>query len=486
MRALSIRVLGAYAESLGVRTTLLPIVKPLATMGSPVTFSRREVTEIARFLDAEQVTHLGVYLMTATLKPYRLLAQALRQAGYGGVIMAGGVHATLCPEESLVDGADYAVQGPGEIPLKMILDGEEPGTIPGLVWRKNGGVQANAQSSSQRMDLDALPIQLYRFDQDRVLIDGKLRLHTWKIHRAYGDWGGRQYDIMTSRGCPNQCTYCCNVNRTKTCRQSVDRVIDELKQLREKHPQIEGVNFQDDAFFAGPREWVEEFCRRMKAEVGFPFIIRMIPRLVTPERIELFKSGGCHYVTMGLQGSDRINRTLYKRQENKASFLKAAKAVLDAGLYLSIDVIVHNPYETEDDLREVARTLNSLPRPNWGVVTLPLTAFPRTALYNRFAKDERLDELATDPYDSMLIPSGTGGYLTPEFWLLIMKLLLPAVPSELGAQLVAMDPSSPTDVKNVVRLARRVQRARKLSGWLRRRMPGLYRRLTLMQRRLGQ
>lgn len=485
-RALSLRVLGAYAESLGVRTTLLRIIKPLATIGHPVTFSAREVATIARFLEEEEVTHLGFYLMTATLKPYRLLVRALRDAGFGGVVMAGGVHASLCPEESLVDGADYAVRGPGELALEAILAAEEPVSIPGLVWRENGELRVNAQSAEQRIDLDSIPYQLLRFDQDKVLLEGKLRPYTRKVHDRFAGWGGRQYDMMTSRGCPNRCTYCCNVDRTETCRQSVDRVIGELRHLREQHPWIEGVNFQDDIFFAGPREWLDEFCRRMPAEVGLPFIVRMIPRLVTRERVEQLKAGGCHYVTMGLQGSDRINRSLYLRQENRRSFLTAAQIILRAGLYLSIDVIVHNPYETEEDLREVAETLNALPRPNWGVVTLALTPFPRTELHRRLEEDGLLERVAADPYDSMLLASRPGAYLTPRFWLLVMKTLLPVVSPEVGARLIALDPSRPENVASAENLARRVLRAKRASAWLRKRAPWLYRRLERAQRRMAK
>ncbi len=169
VRALTIRVLGAYAESLGVRTTLLVLVKPLATAGKPVAFSRCEVRQIARFLRREGVTHFGMYLMTASLKPYRQLAPALREAGFKGVILAGGVHATLCPEEALVEGADFAVQGPGELPLRMLFEGADPATIPGLVWRRNGAVVVNPQDAAQRVDLDSLPYPIFRFGRDSGL-----------------------------------------------------------------------------------------------------------------------------------------------------------------------------------------------------------------------------------------------------------------------------------------------------------------------------
>jgi radical SAM superfamily enzyme YgiQ (UPF0313 family) len=424
--------------------------------------------------------------MTATLKPYRLLVSALREAGFKGTILAGGVHAALCPEEALVEGADFAVQGPGELPLRMLFEGADPATIPGLVWRRAGAPVANPQTPEQRIDLDTLPFPIFRFGRDKVLVDGKLRRYTWRLHRRLTEWGGRYYDLITSRGCPYRCAYCCRVDRGAIRRASVGRVIAELKHLRQEHPQIAGVNIQDDAFFYGPEEWVREFCRRMKAEVGLPFIVRMIPRFVTPERIELLKSGGLDYVTMGFEGSDRLNATLYKRPENKESFLKAARTVLDAGLYLSIDVLVDNPYETEADLREMAETLNALPRPNWGIVSLSLTPFPGTPLYERAAKDRKLDRFATDAYDAMLMPSRPGAYMTPRFWRLLLTKLLPAISPQVAGPLIKAGPRNPQAVQAVERLARLTQRLRKLSAFLRDHLPFLYRLLVRRQRRLAR
>jgi radical SAM superfamily enzyme YgiQ (UPF0313 family) len=483
VRPLSIRVLGAYAESIGVRTTLLSIIRPLATHGHPVTFTSAEVGRLQAFLQQERVTHLGCYLMTASLKPYAFLVKALREAGYEGTILAGGVHVSLCPEESLVEGADYAVRGPGERPLEMILNGMTPAAIPGLIWRREGAKVVNPQTPDQQIDLDALPFPLFRFDRDWVLQRGHLSKLTWAIHQKHGGWHGKYYDLVTSRGCAYRCAYCCNVHVGRIQRSSVDRVIRELKHIKATAPGIRGVNVQDDSFFVGSDDWVREFCPRMKDEVGLPFIVRMIPRYVTPERLELFKSGGLQYVTMGLQSSNRINRDVFNRKEDSQSFLKAARIVHDAGLWLSIDLIINNPYEREEDLREIALTLNALPRPNWWVVSLSLTPFPNTPLYARCKKDGMLDQFATDAYDAMLMPTRPGGYLTPRFWLLLNTVVLPHVKPEIGARLIALGPNSPAAVRMVESLSRSLRTAKRASAWFRDNLPTLYGGLYRLMRR---
>ncbi len=473
-RPLSIRVLGAYAESLGVKTTLLVILRKLATFEQPVGFSAAEVRSLAKFLVREKVTHLGFYLMTASLKPYRLLAKGLRDAGFRGVMLAGGVHPTLCPQESLPDEADYAVQGAGEVPLQMILDGTEPATIPGLVWRNRGAVAVNPMSPSQNLDLNALPFPLFRFDRDFILVDGKLRRLDWAMHRRFAGWHGRYYDLVTSRGCAYRCAYCCNVYGSPIRRQSVERVLAEVRHLKQTEPRISGINIQDDSFYAGSDDWLKDFCAKWKSDIGLPFITRMIPRYVTAERLALLKDAGLQYVTMGLEGSDRVNREIYNRKETAQSFLKAARTVLEAGLWLSIDFIIHNPYETEEDLRAVARTLNALPRPHWWTVCLSLTPFPGTPLHARCVKDRSLERFATDAYDSMLNPTRPGGYRTPSFWLDLITIVLPNVNPTLGARLIDAGPDNPQNAATVRSLAKWFRTAKKITTGLRDRTPWLY------------
>jgi anaerobic magnesium-protoporphyrin IX monomethyl ester cyclase len=486
VRPLSLRVLGAYAESAGFRTTLLNILRPLATHGHPVTFSETEIRRLFEFLKREHVTHLGCYLMTASLKPYAVLVRSLRKAGYTGIIMAGGVHVSLCPEESLVEGADYAVRGPGERPLEMIMNEAAPATIPGLIWRRDGTIILNPQTPEQQMDLNSLPFPLFRFNRDWVLMNGRLTRLTRAIHRKYGGWHGKYYDLVTSRGCAYRCAYCCNVHVGPVKRASVDRVIREIKHIQAADPGIRGINIQDDSFFVGSDDWVREFCRRMKEEVGLPFIVRMIPRYVTAERLEIFKSGGLQYVTMGLQSSNRINREVFNRKEDSRSFLTAARLVHQAGLWLSIDLIINNPYEREEDLREIALTLNSLPRPHWWVVALSLTPFPKTPLYTRCEKDRMLDQFATDPYDAMLMPTRPGGYLTPRFWLLLNTVVLPHVKPHVGARLIAMGPDNPAAARMVENLSRSLRLAKRASTWFRDNLPTVYSGLYRLMRKGAQ
>ena len=125
-------------------------------------------------------------------------------------------------------------------------------------------------------------------------------------------------------------------------------------------------------------------------------------------------------------------------------------------------------------MREIATTLNSLPRPNWWVVWLSLTPFPNTALYERAVKDGMLEKFPTDAYDAMLIPTREGAYHTPEFWYKLNARLLPMINPELGKRLIEGGPNDPVAAKTVMRLTKWLLRTKKLTSFMRDRVPIFY------------
>jgi len=178
---------------------------------------------------------------------------------------------------------------------------------------------------------------------------------------------------------------------------------------------------------------------------------------------------------MGLEASDRLNKQVFNRHETASSFLAAAKTVLGCGLHLSIDVLADNPYETEDDLREVASTLNALP--------VAARVEHRLALADPVPPDAPLRAGAQGPearavrhrrvrFDARA--SRPGGYRTPAYWRDLVTKVLPHLPAEHGAKLIAAGPRHPQAVRIVERLVARIERARRVSAWLKRWMPWLW------------
>ena len=68
-------------------------------------------------------------------------ASVLRREGFEGRLVCGGHFATLHAQDILetCPAMDYVVRLAGEVAWVGLLRGEEPGTLPGLVWRDAAG-----------------------------------------------------------------------------------------------------------------------------------------------------------------------------------------------------------------------------------------------------------------------------------------------------------------------------------------------------------
>ena len=219
-------------------------------------------------------------------------------------------------------------------------------------------------------DLDSLPIcehipkDSFIMHKDRVFSLGS------KLLRKFDQHFGLIYHIMSSRGCPFSCTYCCNnfflrLYKTKKVRtRSASSIILELKKAISTNPDIEWVSFQDDCFLAYNEEYIKEFSSVYKKIINKPFIIRAIPIYVSEAKISYLKKAGLSWAFLGLQsGSDQVCREIYKRSSFKSDFLRATNLLNKYKIATFCDVIADNPFESDEDRLETVKALIETPKP---------------------------------------------------------------------------------------------------------------------------
>ena len=186
--------------------------------------------------DALSADVIGISVMTATASRGYALADRLRADGCRATLVFGGAHVTFTPEEALSHG-DIVVRGEGETVIERIARGEIT----------EGVVQAEPLA-----DLDELPT-----------LDHRLM---YGFEDTFGGPGRREFyplPMMTSRGCPYGCTYCC-VTRMfgrRVRRQSVDKVHADIQRYAELG--FGHVFFYDDNFTTD-RRWTRELLGRMR------------------------------------------------------------------------------------------------------------------------------------------------------------------------------------------------------------------------------
>ena len=263
---------------------------------------------------AKQLKGYDMMLMNVRSYTYPVAykaAQIFKELNPNGLILTGGMHATVAADEMLaVKEFDKICQGPGE---NIILDlVRNPDKYPRLVM----GQGAKSMEEWPIIDRTLWPQPASR----------KLKKNfNWPLEPECG-WGPPPVvTLLTSRVCPWQCVFC-NENSyiPNMGRRSVDSVIDELNFLDRKYG-VGSLVIHDSMFFQNPswlKEWIEKYPR--KANKPWPYwaagradTVRQWPDLFEA----LVKETNWTTISIGFEsGSDRILRLLNKECTEEDNF----------------------------------------------------------------------------------------------------------------------------------------------------------------------
>jgi len=305
----------------------------------------------------------------------------------------GGPHCTFFPDFINEDGVDVICRGEGEHALLHLINAlsnkEDISAIPNLWVKQDGEIIKNEiENLCQNLDEIVFP--------DRDIVN---------YYVAYKKMKRR--DVITSRGCPYNCTYCFNnankqlfLSKGKYVRQrSVENVLDELKILKEKyHAKI--FHFQDDIFTLN-RQWTFDFCNAYKKIIGLPFEVQLRINLLDEEIIKALKDAGCTMALYGIEsGNEYIRKNLLKRDISDEQIINAAKLFRKNKIRTMTTNIVGLPDETLEMAMETVK-LNIACKPNyaWNSIYQP---YPMTQL-SAYAIEKGYYEGSTDLFQSSFL-----------------------------------------------------------------------------------
>jgi len=425
----------------------------------------KQANLIANFISYQKYNVVGFSCMTGDYYEVRLISRLIKSAVPHPLVIWGGVHPTSSPEECLCEGgADLVFNAAAEIPLAQLLSGSPLKEVSNIAWM-DGELLTNYMDVSFPAP-DSMPFPDFEFKDHFTLQDNKVVPLDMKIFRQRYPWRGTHYYAITARGCPYHCAYCCNIYRGKFRRKSVDYFIEELSFIEKKLPFFSTLSIQDDSLFMNDVSWIQDFSEKYKEKVNKPLRAALMPKFATCERLEPLAHAGLTYIGIGLQGSSRLNKEIYGRKETSESFLDAVNNYKKFGIVGRVDVIVDNPYEQEIDLREIANTLNEVPKP-FPISVFSLTLFPGTKMQT-MARRDGLDNLFLgDPY----LPGLCGGdpegkYTTPQHYKDLFNCYIPNLPKKVCKYLI--NKSDHKDVqRKIIRYSGWPQKVRDIGAKLR-------------------
>jgi len=211
-------------------------------------------------------------------------------------LILGGIYASLYPEHaSAIIKPDYLITGYGEKKTLQLLD-------------ELFGINRDYANVPDCGDEGALPWQHYPHLKSAA--------------------------ILTSRGCPNRCTYCATylLNKKFVQRQPED-VLREIQLVYEQH-KVRHIAFYDDALFANRDRHIVPILKGIIAsgfQLGLHSPNGLFVRAINPELAELMLAAGFRTIRLSLESTDPVIQKASSNKVNNATFTAAVKNLERAG-----------------------------------------------------------------------------------------------------------------------------------------------------------
>jgi radical SAM superfamily enzyme YgiQ (UPF0313 family) len=321
------------------------------------------------------------------------VSRALRERRPDLPQAVGGVHCTMVPEEVTETGLfEWVFVGECDDAFPELVDrmrdGGELHTVP------NTRIPARFSPTGAKLfnpvgpypDLANLPETDYGlFDIDHVV-------------GTKNGWMG----LITSRGCPYKCTYCFNKEIVDLYKDEggaksmkeylraypVERMIEEIRQLKRDHPGIRTLIIDDDLFTLNKRyvlEWTDAY---RKSGIGLPFVVNAHVQCFDDAMGKALAEAGCIIVKYGLEsGSPRVRKEVLWRYMTNEQIENTTRVAHKYNLHTSAFIMFGLPHETREEIYETLRMCAKVKmgRFRWAI----FYPFPGTAGYT-IAKDADL------------------------------------------------------------------------------------------------
>lgn len=287
-----------------------------------------------------------------------------------GLIVAGGPHLTIDGYDFMKKNKyiDVGIVGEAEETIvDLIKNLKNPNKVKGIYYR-NGNKIIKTETRKFSDDLNKLEFPDFSYFNQKIKV----------------------YPLVTSRGCPFNCTYCSvNIISGRKWRfRSVKSVMKELKQAIKNH-NIKEFEIVDDDFTLD-MDRAKEFCRELiKENLNLKW---SCPNGIRADRVDyellsLMKKSGCFGISYGVESGDSYVFDKINKGETLEKIKEAIVMSKKLGFYVQGKFIIGLPYSNKKTFKKSLKFALSLPldEANWNM----LVPYPGTQVYEWVLKNGR-------------------------------------------------------------------------------------------------
>ncbi|MCU1385416.1 MAG: hypothetical protein JWL71_4113 [Acidobacteria bacterium] len=288
------------------------------------------------------------------------------------VVVLGGPQVSVFPEEGFVSSdVDMIVLSEGEIVIRNVMnalgDDDRLRAVKGIWFKTKSGDIVRNEREGLADDLDIFPmpaLDLYEME---------------KYYPPVHIRGRRVAHLLTSRGCPFECTFCeTKLTFGRSFRyHSTDRVLEELEKLVRQG--YDSFQFYDDIFTINKKR-VEDLCRGIIARgMKIQWMCFTRTNCVSHDMLELMKQSGCYLVTYGGESGDDDLLKLIKKSLTVSKNLEGIQMAKAHGILTLSSFMLGLPTETKE---QTTRTIDFALNSGLDYAVFPITEpYPGTELW---------------------------------------------------------------------------------------------------------
>jgi len=284
------------------------------------------------------------------------------------ITILGGRHGSIYPKETAnLENVDFVVVGEGEYTclelIEKIEKNKDLDKIKGIAFRKNDKTIFTGHRGWIK-DLDKLPFPARHLTPYKKY---KYALAKNKIFTT----------MMTSRGCPYNCSFCDRSQGNIFRARSPKNVVDEIEDC--VNLEIKEIFIHDDTFTINKKRVIDICNDIIERKLDVDLTVRTRVNLVDEDIIKKLKRAGCERIQYGIESGNQKILNILRKGITLDQIRRAVKLAKKYDLDTLGDFMIGSPEETK---KEILDTVNFAIELDLDYVLFNATTpYPRTDLY---------------------------------------------------------------------------------------------------------
>lgn len=316
------------------------------------------VESISREINKD-LAYIGFSVMTIQLPWAYRVSQAIKSRHPDTLIVWGGTHPTLFPEQTVEDPAvDIVVVNDAAATVSSlslnISEGTELAKIPGIVYKENSNI-IKTPPNQDKDDFSNVPyIDFSLLDHKRYSRNNNMAIEVF--------YGGKYqdrivYPLLAGLGCSYRCTFCINVIlERKYYYRSAEEIVERIKFLQGNY----GADFihpMDENFFISKKRTFELLDLLEKENIHVKWRPQSRPDHFADDYINVdvakrLDRSGMIVVAMGAESASKEMLDKLRKNLKVEQMIKAVEILSKTNIVPKMNFMVGLPGETEADIKK--------------------------------------------------------------------------------------------------------------------------------------